>query len=122
MSRYIEAEKLKHLLNSSKYYGTQSGSDFADMICECESADVVSRQDAYDVLTEYYHHRTDMQHMALKEALGRVPSTRPKGYWIDDKYCSVCGCGIPTDVWGHGLDIEDAHYCVECGADMRGGA
>ena len=29
---------------------------------------------AYDVLTDYYHHTTDTQHEALKEALGRVES------------------------------------------------
>ena len=27
---------------------------------------------AYAVLTDYYHHTTDIQHAALKEALGRV--------------------------------------------------
>ena len=29
---------------------------------------------AYAVLTDYYHHSTDTQHAALKEALGRVES------------------------------------------------
>lgn len=36
--------------------------------------DTISRQAAYDTLTEYYHHKTDMQHNALAEALSRVPS------------------------------------------------
>ena len=29
---------------------------------------------AYAVLTDYYHHTTDTQHAALREALGRVES------------------------------------------------
>ena len=29
---------------------------------------------AYKVLTKYYHHKTDVQHDALKEALGKVPT------------------------------------------------
>lgn len=35
--------------------------------------DLVSRQAAYDTLTEYYHHTTETQHKSLKEALNRVP-------------------------------------------------
>lgn len=36
--------------------------------------DLIRRQAAYDTLTEYYHHMTDIQHKALAEALSRVPS------------------------------------------------
>lgn len=39
-------------------------------------SDSISRQAAYDILTEYYHHRTEIQHMALREALSRVPSAQ----------------------------------------------
>ena len=35
---------------------------------------LIDEQTAYDVLTDYYHHSTDTQHQALKEALGRVES------------------------------------------------
>ena len=35
---------------------------------------LIDEQTAYDVLTDYYHHSTDAQHAALKEALGRVES------------------------------------------------
>lgn len=47
----------------------------------CE--DVISRQDAYDVLTDYYHHRTEIQHKGLKEALSRVPSAQPEPIQIN---------------------------------------
>ena len=39
--------------------------------------DLISRQEAYKVLTDYYHHKTEIQHMGLKEALNRVPSAQP---------------------------------------------
>lgn len=32
--RIIEAEALKHIVNSSKYYGSQCQRDFCDMITE----------------------------------------------------------------------------------------
>lgn len=38
------------------------------------SEDLISKEKAYKVLTEYYHHRTEMQHKALREALDMVPS------------------------------------------------
>jgi len=34
----------------------------------------IERETAYDTLTEYYHHSTDTQHGALREALSRVPA------------------------------------------------
>lgn len=34
----------------------------------------IKREDAYTTLTDYYHHSTETQHMALKEALDRVPA------------------------------------------------
>ena len=38
--------------------------------------DYIRKQDAFDVLTDYYHHTTDTQHFALKEALDRCPVAR----------------------------------------------
>lgn len=37
------------------------------------SEDLISKEKAYKVLTEYYHHKTEMQHKALREALDMVP-------------------------------------------------
>lgn len=48
--------------------------------------DLISRQDAYNTLTEYYHHRTDTQHEALKEALGRVPDAHSEAF----EWCTDC--------------------------------
>ena len=92
-------------------------------------SDLIDRKVAFDVLTDYYHHRTDAQHDALKEALSRVPSAEPerkKGKWI--KYenptlgqclkivyeCSVCHKGVGCEYFVR------RSFCPNCGADMRG--
>ena len=90
---------------------------------------------AYAVLTDYYHHSTDTQHAALREALGRVETVDAvpvrHGRWIKKRYwsegvgmgerygyyysCSKCGnlvCG--------GYDECGKKYCDECGARMDG--
>lgn len=56
-------------------------------------SDLISRQAAYDTLTEYYHHTTETQHEALKEALSRVPTAQPE--WEELLViCDVCGHAI----------------------------
>ena len=35
---------------------------------------LIDADEAYKVLTDYYHHRTEIQHEALKEAIGKVPT------------------------------------------------
>ena len=51
-------------------------------------SDLISRQAAYEVLSEYYHHKTETQHKALREALEKVPSAQTDvpdikvGTWI----------------------------------------
>lgn len=34
---------------------------------------LIDVEEAYKVLTDYYHHKTEIQHKALKEAIERVP-------------------------------------------------
>ena len=86
-------------------------------------SDLISREKAFVVLSEYYHHRRDLQHLALRLALSRVPSAEPerkKGEWIkeDSIYetvtCSVCH-GVRRD-----NRINHINFCNCCGADMRG--
>ena len=86
-------------------------------------SDIIRREDAYKVLTDYYHHRTDVQHNALREALNKIPSAEPErktGKWIHDGsnwenrwLCSACG-------YKWFIRKGEAHYCPHCGADMRG--
>lgn len=48
--------------------------------------DLISRQAAYDTLTEYYHHTTETQHTALAEALSKVPEA-----WQEEfEWCTGC--------------------------------
>lgn len=51
-----------------------------------EGDDVVIRlidaEQAEKVLSEYYHHRTDTQHQALREALNKVPTIDAEPHWI----------------------------------------
>ena len=80
---------------------------------------LIDADEAYKVLTDYYHHRTEIQHMALKEAIERVPTIEAEpirhGHWDNPTVfagtCSVCGYAIL------GV-IDDFKYCPVCGAKM----
>ena len=83
--------------------------------------DLISRQAAFEVLSDYYHHRTKIQHEALREALDRVPSAQSNGMWVEakpfiGKHCSACGYEAYWDS-DYGQQLFD--YCPYCGADMR---
>ena len=58
---------------------------------------VIDTDAAYAVLTDYYHHSTDTQHAALREALGRVETVdavrvvRCKDCRFSDWYTAVNG-------------------------------
>lgn len=41
--RLIDAEELKHKINTSKYYGTEAWCDILDMIADCETQTAVPR-------------------------------------------------------------------------------
>lgn len=79
--------------------------------------DSISRQAAYDTLTEYYHQRTETQHEALREALSRVPTidtvpvVRCKDCrWYDREredspigYCHACKHAYFSSSWEIGI-------------------
>lgn len=60
----------------------------------------IRKTDAFDVLTDYYHHTTQVQHMALKEALDCVPvSSYPvSAYEIVDFWKFLCNTINPNDM------------------------
>lgn len=81
---------------------------------------LIDEQAAYAVLTAYYHHSTDTQHQALREALGRVESVDavPVVRCKDCRYfrCNMRGNGtLPNGVcvllWRGGYDPMD--FCSE---------
>ena len=43
---------------------------------------LIDAQDAFNVLTDYYHHHTSAQHLALQEALNKVPTLDAEPQWI----------------------------------------
>lgn len=66
-------------------------------------SDLISRQSAYDTLTEYYHHRTDAQHDALRDALNRVPSAQQETSILTVK------CEFDDEEWSRAIeDVKNA--------------
>ena len=90
--------------------------------------DTVSRRKAYEILADYYHIRTDVQRIALKEALLRVPQEKQDtAFWVchadqDDKdwliwSCSKCGY-VRTKGWAATREGKrpEACFCENCGS------
>ena len=85
---------------------------------------LIDTQDAFNVLTDYYHHSTHVQHLALQEALNKVPTVDaepvrhgkwemkpdPFGFFDEIPVCSECGCTTTMR--------EKTKYCPNCGARM----
>ena len=87
---------------------------------------LIDADEAYKVLTDYYHHRTEIQHNALKEAIERVPTVDPvkHGHWVEQEHCDwvyskECRCSecgkyrLMTNPFG-----REWNYCPNCGAYM----
>jgi hypothetical protein len=101
-------------------------------------AKYIEFEDAYRTLSDYYHHSTDNQHMALREALDRVPAAdvveRKTGKNVATEYddCDqfVCSeCGIELQDWRRverdedGLEVYHEYrlrFCPSCGAKIKG--
>jgi len=84
---------------------------------------LIDESKAYAVLTDYYHHSTDTQHAALREALGRVETVDAvpvkHGRWIYHPDWQADGeCGYECSECGMGSDV-DYPYCMLCGARME---
>ena len=59
---------------------------------------LIDEQTAYDVLTDYYHHSTDTQHAALKEALEMVPTV--DAVPVDDVFALAIALNKEIEVLG----------------------
>ena len=105
--------------------------DIKDLPSAQTSGDLISREETYKVLTDYYHHTTEVQHSGLREALGRVPSAERTGHWSEAErkksevfYCSVCG-GRAYHPWMGSRNTDEKNkcryaYCPNCGCRMKG--
>ena len=89
-------------------------------------AEYIEREDAYNVLTEYYHHSTEVQHEALREAIERVPAADVQpvkhGKNLNEEWpslfeCSICHWSCWDTYCG---DTDIYNYCPNCGARMDG--
>lgn len=104
--------------------------------------DLISRQAAYNTLTEYYHHKTDAQHIALAEALSRVPSAsrwipvterlpdecvevnitwvnnEPASYYADLKGKPFTGSGVYCKGRWYWYSAVCVDYCMEYGVSV----
>ena len=102
------------------------------------NSELIRRQDAFDTLTDYYHHTLATQHAALWDAINRVPAAQPErktGHW--DPVGVVEVVGGESAMWGSAIAyhrcsncyeqaLEDcgtevlSKYCPNCGAKMEG--
>lgn len=100
-------------------------------------SNLINREETYDVLTEYYHHTTEIQHKSLREALERVHDAEPEwktGKWIEKEViyadgakkaieawqsckCSACG---RYDTRPYLYYFSEPRFCSWCGMRMKG--
>ena len=77
---------------------------------------LVDAEEAYKVLTDYYHHKTEIQHKALKEAIERVPTVEA----VEVVRCKDCRW-FEND--GFHTNCQIMRFCVEakgyCGMGKR---
>lgn len=78
---------------------------------------LIDAQDTFNVLSDYYHHSTHVQHLALQEALNKVPTAQPeeviphRNYkYLSDYWCE---CGWHLGKRGN------VKYCPDCGRKVK---
>lgn len=74
--------------------------------------DLIDREKTYEVLTEYYHHRMEIQHKGLREALAKVPSVEPKQIYHEEWRpleweVEEMVCDIPWEYDGKWIIVTD---------------
>ena len=80
-------------------------------------SEYIDREAAYEVLTEYYHHSTEFQHLALKDALARVPAAdvvsvvRCKDCRHRDPEDHKCDSG-EMERQGYPFKVADDYFCA----------
>ena len=87
---------------------------------------LIDKEQAYQVLSEYYHHRMPIQHKALREALDRVPVVEAEpvrhGKW-NDIDSQMYTWKVRCNQCGHERSMMSTQgrypkYCENCGAKM----
>ena len=62
---------------------------------------LIDEQDAFNVLSDYYHHNSSTQHLALQEALSKVPTAHHVNEWIP------CSERLPEEPFGCLVTVWD---------------
>ena len=72
---------------------------------------LIDADEAYKVLTDYYHHKTEIQHKALKEAIERVPTVDAESV-VRCKDCKFydANCPYPVCVY-HEVNVKETDFC-----------
>lgn len=86
----------------------------------------------YEIIVDQYHLKTEIQKLALRETLTKVPMVdaepvrHGRWEWSEDNWwhrCTACGVTFDYDktyeLFDHGFQL--ANYCPNCGARMDGG-
>ena len=91
----------------------------------------ITDEDTFRVLSEYYHHQTDIQRMALSEVISQVPAADvaevKHGKWIRKSptaWMWTCSCCEKDDAYAYSAgesfepDVLQDLFCPNCGAKM----
>lgn len=62
---------------------------------------LIDADKAYEILTDFYHHKTEAQHEALREALGKVPAVLEAPVWPGDFMVSTSMPSLDRDIDWH---------------------
>ena len=80
-------------------------------------ARLIDADKTYEILTDYYHHNTATQHIALREALDSVPTHEPiHGMWVEMHNATKGTSRICCSYCGH--QAYYFPYCPYCGTRM----
>ena len=130
----------KSAIKNFELFGEAEPSEFTDQnVADVPSGDLISRQDAIDVIHQASTQKKNNYHgfteKGLIEYINALPSAdRPSGEWVlktkehngdDGQYtiywneCDKCGTRPPKDQFEREWHSP---YCPSCGAKMKGGA
>jgi hypothetical protein len=84
---------------------------------------LIDAQDAFKVLSDYYHHHTSAQHLALQEALNKVPTADAEpvrhGKWVFNPSDALEAMFAKPKCSECGFESADGgNYCPNCGCRM----
>lgn len=96
----IDTEEFKHKLNNSKYYGTEVWNDICDILSECTSYTLDTKEEDDDIYCPYYTINietrllSDAQMCELYKLTGKVMRSAEQriGYCMGTKNMIECYC------------------------------